>query len=849
MNAVLKNLTKRNLILNKKRTIVTIIGIILSTAMIVCVSGLVTSFQQTLINATIATDGPAHVYIKDMSREDLLSLEHNRNILNYFSYGTIGYAKYDKSVNEYKPYIYITAFNNAAFENIPLTLISGRMPTNGAEILVSNHALEDVENPYKIGDVITLNVGKRILKEDNLELNQTNPYNALADYLDASEQIKSAEEIIDTKPMTFTVVGIIERPNYTIENYSAPGYTFITYQDKILEKNTVGIVFKDAHNYDKKTKEIAGEYKYSYNSELLRWLGVSNSDTMNALILVAGVVIAIIMVSSVFVIKNSFAISITEKYKMYGMLRSVGATKKQIKKNVLYEGIVLGLIAIPLGILGGLFAVFCLVHVVNFILGDYLDNMLFVFKISIMPILIASLLAMITIYFSTVFSAKRASKISPIEAIRSNNDIKIKRKKLKTPKIIEKLFKTGGVIAYKNLKRNKKKYRTTVISLVVSIVVFVSLSSFIGYGFKFTSLYYQELRYNFYVDIAGGKPEAEQEEAVRKVLALDHITNYAYIKQVHAMIKGNLSDFAKNYYNIYYANDLDEIERSIFIFSVGDMEYKRYLKELGLNPSDYQDKGLLIDEYVYTDDKGKKYIGNWFEFKEKLDIIADEKTYSLEVKRVNRYPIGLENNVGSVPMLIVSDNYLDTNFKEEYGRHIVINSDNPKALEESLDILTKENKDFKETVNYQNVDELIRANNAIVLVISIFLYGFITVISLIGITNIFNTITTNMNLRSKEFAMLKSIGMTKKEFNRMIRLESIFYGAKALIIGLPIGIGGSYLIYLAYKENIDFGFMIPYKAILITIIFVSIIIGIIMKYSFSKINKQNIIETIRNDNI
>ena len=136
-----------------------------------------------------------------------------------------------------------------------------------------------------------------------------------------------------------------------------------------------------------------------------------------------------------------------------------------------------------------------------------------------------------------------------------------------------------------------------------------------------------------------------------------------------------------------------------------------------------------------------------------------------------------------------------------------------------------------------------------VLVISIFLYGFIAVITLIGITNIFNTITTTMKLRSKEFAMLKSVGMTKKEFNRMIRLESIFYGMKALIIGIPIGIALSYLIYMAFLNSIEVPYAMPIRAIIISIIFVLVLISIIMKFSINKINKQNIIETIRNDNI
>lgn len=158
------------------------------------------------------------------------------------------------------------------------------------------------------------------------------------------------------------------------------------------------------------------------------------------------------------------------------------------------------------------------------------------------------------------------------------------------------------------------------------------------------------------------------------------------------------------------------------------------------------------------------------------------------------------------------------------------------------------NKDYKE-VGVYNVQAEAERQNALILIIAIFLYGFIIVISLIGVTNIFNTITSNMNLRSKEFANLKSIGMTKKEFNRMIRLESIFYGLKSIIIGVPLGLLGSYLLYLALGEGIVMPYTFPIMPTVVAVIVVFLLIGGIMKYSLNKINKQNIIETIRKDNI
>lgn len=445
---ILKVLTKRNLKLNKKRTIVTIIGITLSTALIVCVAGMVTSFQKTLIHSAIQQYGNYHVQIRDMDRNDALALEENRDVKSYSFISSVGYSKLKNPQNEYKPYIFVTSFDEKALSSLGLHLLDGRLPENENEIVLSEHLLTKENLNVSIGDTLSLSIGKRYVSAGVIE-NEASQENAF--------EPEISESLKEEQVHNYKVVGIVERPNYSIEDYSAPGYTCITFKESYEEKQDAFLLYKDAKGYSKKTKNIASEkYGYQYNSELLRWLGVSESETMYALYAVAGIVITIIIVSSVFVIKNSFDISITEKFKMYGMFRSVGATSKQIKRNVLYEGFLLGCIAIPCGILCGIIAILILIFLINVILGDFLNGVKFVYSLPLLPIVLTIVLASVTICFSTFFAAKRAGKIFPIEAIRSNNDVKIKRKELHTPKWVKGLFNTGGVIAYKNLKRNKK---------------------------------------------------------------------------------------------------------------------------------------------------------------------------------------------------------------------------------------------------------------------------------------------------------------------------------------------------------------------------------------------------------
>ena len=132
---------------------------------------------------------------------------------------------------------------------------------------------------------------------------------------------------------------------------------------------------------------------------------------------------------------------------------------------------------------------------------------------------------------------------------------------------------------------------------------------------------------------------------------------------------------------------------------------------------------------------------------------------------------------------------------------------------------------------------------------AIFLYGFITVVALIGITNIFNTVTTNMELRAPEFAMLRSMGMTGREFRRMIWLEGIFYGGKALLIGIPAGLLLSVCFNRAMGEGIVTEFRFPWLGTGTAAAAVVFLLFVIMRYSMRKINQRNMIETIRNENI
>lgn len=857
---ILKKLTLKSLKLNKKRTIVTIIGIILSTALICAVAGMITSVQKTLINYAKSHSGNYHVCFKNIPNDELKYIKENKNVQNYFLSKNVGYGKLEKVENEYKPYIFVMEYDKKGLEQGGVTLLEGRMPENSNEIVIPEHLIKSGKINYTIGEKITLNLGKRQTK-DGLELTQED-----ALLTDESEETESSsksssksksetedlEEIVDTKEHTYTIVGIIERSNYKgIEGFSAPGYTAISYMDNENDINTanISVLYSNLKDFQKKTediksvieKNIGSSVTVSYNSSLIDYEGGVSDTTMASLYSVGAVVIVIIILSSVFVIRNSFSISVSEKTKQYGMLSSIGATKKQIKKSVLYEGFYIGIIGIPLGILCGMLAVVILLQVVNVLLGDSLNEKC-VFSIPILAIIASIVISAITIYLSCILPARRASKISPIEAIRGNDDIKIKAKKVKTSKITKKLFGIGGVIASKNLKRNKKKYRTTVISLVVSISIFISLSSFLDYGGKIVNVYYKDLGYD--ISVYDGTVENYNE-----ITKLDNVEEYSYSYMTEGSVDINKygSEFGKR-----IAKDSEETN-SITIVLINNDYFKKFIEHLGIQSTNYKDIAILEDDaYEYIDEK--TVFENYYSLKtgDSIDITltnGEKRTVKIS-KKTDERPMGYKNVYSNGGYLFVSEDFIQDKSDEKsfHMGSLVIKSQNPDELENEINNLKKTNNLYSK-LYINNISKYVEENKKIILLISIFLYGFIAVITLIGVTNIFNTITTNMILRSKEFANLKSVGMTTKEFNRMIRLESILYGLKSLLIGIPLGLIGSYCIYNGIAKGLDFGYILPLKSIIIAIIFVFIIVGLTMKYSLNKINKQNIIETIREDNI
>lgn len=848
--SILNRLTIKNLRLNKKRTIVTIIGIILSTALMVGIGLLFSSFQDLMIRDTIGYSGKYEAKYNDV---DLIKLNDIKDKnFTYFYEKPIGFSKIESS-NEYKPYMYITSVNKEYFDE--LKLIEGSFPKNENEAVISNHVITNGGLNYKVGDIVTFKYGKR-----NIEGNGTL----------ANSEFVDGEFLTNEGTHTYKIVGIVERSNF--ENYSACGYTAFTL-DVNNDKGSVNlyVMFNKNKKIIKQSEELAKRLNYdndiNYNSTLLALYGESTyGNVMTTMVSMMMIMLALVSIGCIIVIYNSFAISVMERKKEFGLLSSIGATKRQLSHTVFFEAVFVGVIGIILGILGAYIGIGCVVLVINNLIGDMLEYKLYLVTNPLF-IIIPVIFMIIVIGASAFIPSRRASKVSPIEAIRQNDDIKINKKKIRTSKLVLKLFGIEGEIALKNIKRNKKKYRVTIVSLFISIVLFISFSSYMNYTLNTASSVMGEVPYDYQISYFGDDPNNDKEalDKINEIVKSSDVKEYVSYSVSNLSIIGNYTysdeylDFYKSAYGENGIKALNNLKyQYISIYILDDNSYNKYKKLIGID----NDSVILLNKF-----KGVSY-GNNKRVNYNIPVINNG---NINIKICNfdndedvdttKY---CNNNIDNIFVtnksfdLIEEFSYMDdfklivnkklydsiSDSSTHYTQFNII-SDNTN----NIDKLTKD-LDKYSNVNYTNIKETMKQANNLILVVKILMYGFISLVTLIGVTSVFNTISTSMALRKREFAVLRSVGLTNRGFNKILFFESLFFGMKSLIFAIPVSIGITVLIHYALADMVSIStIIIPWKYIIISIVSVFVIVLLTMMYSTSKIKKHNIIEQIREENI
>lgn len=928
MKNIVAKLTMRQLKLNFRRTLITIIGIALSVTMLTATSSLVTSFLDGMRRSEINMNGEWHTRFDEMPMDNVRKIKTIiPDVKDVMLLEWEGFAPIPQHGE--RRFFYIESYGKNTFEHFPVTLQEGRLPEQNGEIIISYDAYTA---GYKIGQTLDLDLGYRSVKHKPDYNKGETDENAIEKRLGFDEEYKvesdyyEEEKFNKTDSKSYTIVGVFEnRARYytSPEMNDSVAYEAISFLDpatiKPDERVSPIILFNklstDIYSYmDSNFKTLEAETT-SRHSDLLQFYGISSRDGFTkAIFTFAAILFIIIIVGSVAFIYNAFAISLADRSKYLGLLACVGATKKQKRFSVLLEGALLGAVSIPLGLLAGFGGIGVTLRLLSIYIQDFTDSTTdFYLVINPATVIISVLLGVITIIISLWNPARNASKTSAIEAVRSSNEIKVTKKQVKTSRLTKKLFGFEGDLAMKNIKRNKGRYRITVASLAVSVALFLTTVCGVSLAKNayINDIGINKTKYNVKIYSKYYDATKSPHDTLKKVFdELSKTPNTEWISLsdtawVSALVPADEildNEVAHNAARHTATMDKSENVMDFSLVSLDDAEFNRYLKQIGENPSKFPRDGAVFvnyAEYETNDEKagkdktikGKLLKNIPEEFKliyttpaedNKTDLSSIDDLMNLrniyvnpETGETDKYKF-LGIPIQSVKIAAVTEKNPDDvllrngtivvreetfeNIRQKYSK---IPIEHPEYFITNIYLKTLDNREanviyskifsdnnYQQYSTYDKVEEMKTAQTMITL-ISVFSGGFIALIILICVANIFNTISTGIALRKREFAMLKSTGMTPKAFNRMISYESIFYAFKALLYGVPVSMIIAVILKFVATDVYETTFieMFPWLALIIAAVAILLLVGGTAFYALRKIGKEPIMDVLKDENI
>ena len=904
--SIMNRLTLKTLRLNRMRTLVTIIGIILSAAMFTAVFTICMSLYHYMHELEVTASGSYHIHAVSASAEGISEAQADGRTEYAALTENLGYAKAD-SANPDKPYICVLAADGTFFANMPVNLIEGRLPENSNEIVVSDHARYNGGMSFSVGDTLTLSLGTRCDASSDQQLRQEKAY------LYEQEELRGIEE------RSFTIVGICERPDF--EPYSAPGYTFITKLEGGMAEDGVYDCYirvkdprRNFYDYGSDHRGIADQAEA--HSGLLMLEGVTQYGNISRVLTGFAVILSLLVfVGSVALIYSAFSISVSERTKQFGLLSSIGATKKQIRRSVFFEAAALSAVGIPLGIAAGVGGI----AITLWLLRDKFASIIAVsgseplgVYVTWPVLLLAAAIAFATVLVSAWIPSIRAMRITPIEAIRQTRDVKAGKRKARYPRLAAKLFGAEGLLAKKYYTRSSKKYRATILSLAMSVILFVAASCFCMYLTRSVNSVDNAPDY----DVMFSPLSREAFERLRPSLSENAAELAGYIMGDVSEYRIALipeADSTDEYLGYIKKTVLDtgEVAHNQYaqVLYMDDAAFRELLKKNGLNEEGWFDpeapRAIVVNSdsvpvyerhddgsysrVNYVFDYFKKGVGSiraalepdppegydscgnfwsgerygegellcWFAPSDDENVEYDE--HRRPIGQITAAPEFTELKIGALieeppcgsftagaieviyPMSVYTGSSGNVRF--------FFRSDRTSASIEAMTGILEGGNITVTDRSFYDVTEEYRVMNNIVTIIKVFSYGFITLISLISIANVFNTVTTNVALRRRDYAMLRSMGMTQKGMDRMSNFECLIYGSRSLMIGLPIAALLSFLIYKVASDASVMRFELPWTAIAIAVVSVFLVVFLSMLYSTHKLRKDNPIDALKDENI
>lgn len=799
-------------ILNRKRMVFTIIGIILSIMLMTALSVMIDGDSAGRAENIKNEKGYYHLNVKNLNKGQLEVLRKTESIEKLGHEERRG----DYYIEGHEFAVSGAILDIEAIEMFRLELVSGSFPVAENEIAVNETISKRIKPAPKPGDTILLKgVNKNIEQE-------------------------------------FIISGIYKSDYYPFYNAAIMSNNCPQEIVDGLKTNKTYIKFKEGVNVKEEfrslaqTADITSANFVVFNSELLTAMG-QQIDWSN---LVSKLIFSLIIcLATIAAIYNVFYISVIERIKHYGILRSVGSSPKQIRRLVIVEGLLLAFIALPFGLLLGIL----LAWGMHIYMPDVISNSA---KFIVLPrsLIITALIGLFTIFLSTIKPAKVAGRISPIEAI-SNTGYKLGKEKIKVRRwqsILNKITGISGLMAYRNLWRNKKRFLVTVFSMCLCSVMFIAFTYLLATTFEIAEKDYKvPMTYSIVMNSSGKGESGLCEEEYRKAINISGIERVEGLRYLNfAMLERNKDQVGEGFKQKQnYAGDNIQCQ---VIGVENEVIQRAVLKSGNIQDVLRGDKNSVIVVNNWPANSRKTGLLKQFEVGEEItfsiwDPINNKaKNYNVKVAAIaNDSPSywGRERS-NDIKIIFKNSNFSKMFELQDYQKYDIYT-----ARDANKDKIYKELSEISGTIPGSVVmyyEKIYKDGMEQVNKIKAFYLGIIGILSLIGVFNIFNSISAGLIMRTREFATLKAVGMTDKQIRANVSLEGLFHGLISSIWGAIIGSAIAYIYYCIINTDIgDVIWQIPWLSIIIATSINIIVCVLATAAPLKKISKMNIIEGIR----
>lgn len=947
-------LSWKNLMLNKNRTITTLVMIIITVATFAGISIMYESAIKGLEQTFKETKGDYHIAVKNVDKDynkDLLKADNVKEVNEYYTISKgVSRKGIEKDITKEKGKEYLEKLSDeereAEIQKVMSKLKKSKWYIQKYELNKNEGDYTKQQEETKKNEQIILNpylgldilgVNKEDLKGYNFRLidgrfpEKENEI-MLQKSSKTSKYIFNLGTTLTMNGKEYKVVGYVNNVFDSNESKLDIGILKIasTEEKKEALNKIQSIYIKDIGKRVKATAEGISQtlkedpknkdISMAVNKNLLRLQNAnlqgyesSTDNVLSTLEMMRNVLIGIVAISGIIIMYNSFNLSLVERRKQYGILKSLGIKNSSLYIMILFEALVLSVIGIVIGYLCGMLGDYLVIGYINDTLVNVIKSMgvekdlqiFLIYTTNIHAFYIVAISTTITVLLAAMIPAIKSTRISPIENIRGKDDYVVNTKKVKTSNISKKILGVEFDLARKNMKRAKKRFRVATLSLSIAfILLFVigtlgtQINNQIGLlevqtnaifkngnivemdhinitdkkdpkDKKYTEQNFQDM-VKFATEEYTKELEKKDSLKVNRVILADTMRTLKQIDTKNDLIKTLSDSYLNNTFKRTDDKARQEAKEKIAIQIVNNKNYNKQDKynlnnikdnEMYLsNVSIVEENGTLVEKPIFDE---SKIIGKEIEINgKKIKIVKAPVNSELLLTASS----GTTFLTGYVNEKTLSE--VMRNDKDLFGFRIFYQSD-LKGDKKIEDITKKQYQlNFEKKYDFAKLQMftegvltpagVIGMIKGMITIFQLLLYGFLILVILMSVVNIFTTITINILLRSRELAILKSVGMSDKQFDKMLRGENYIACLRSIIFGIVVSLILLFLTKFVIdkgKVNIDFKFImdmlgsINYIALIISIIIVYVITFISTLFAKKSIRSQDIVEVIRRDNI